>query len=184
MTRGTFYIILQKKNSFQLVSSCEFNGSMYFENYGGIAINILERIVSFKEFKTYLQKFNDMTFKYEGKLIYPERMGKFLKHIDNGIFIDLKAEMKWTNKEGHKCTFPMFSSDWQFFKNLSTRLVGLKTKDGQLYILKPNEQVALSYGYMDEGLYTSLEHGKEVHKCQESNIEEFNIILNDLKKVA
>ena len=68
----------------------------------------------------------------------------------------------------------MFSSDWQFFKNLSKFTIGLKTKgeDSQLYILKPNAQVALSYGHLDSETYESLEHGKIVHKCTNPEVEE------------
>lgn len=181
MTRATLYVILNTGNGQRIISSCEFNGDGYFDNgHGTTHIAALERIKSVTEFEDYINKFNALFFKYEnGGKVYKERQGAFIKKTGNGIFIDLKkSKYKFVREDGKSVSHSVFSSDWQFFKNFTDKVIGLKTKDGQLYILKQGEQVALNYGRY-EGHYCSLEHGKEVHNVKEVDLSEYNEIFNE-----
>src|ERR1035437_757663 len=117
MTRGTLYCITDK----EVLSAGQYNGDFYISNggHGAMAMLILERTKSEKDFENYMTKFNDATFQYENHEIYHEE----LKTHFNG---KIKAE-KIIDLDKSKY-FEVYHSDYIFFKNLTSKLITIKTR--------------------------------------------------------
>jgi len=129
MTRGTAYLI----NNRYIMETQEFNGDMYLNGgKGEDMMNCLLNVNCLKSFKKELVKFNEDNFNYDTQLFYPS---KIKDYVENGII-----EMSNDNY------FKKFFSDWTFWKNISNNDVQFKTRDNQLIVLKPNQQIAINFG--------------------------------------
>jgi len=125
MTRGTFYILTNK----YLIESLEFNGDMYPEGHGRLALELLKRVENPKQFTEMVEYFNKINHNYQdSELIYKEPIDKL-------------------ETDFNKKYYDHWFSDWLFIKNLSKKTYTFtmdKTKD-QVDV-KPGKCLVVNFG--------------------------------------
>src|ERR1035437_10016025 len=115
MTRASLNLICNKN----VISSCEFNGNGFPEGHGILYIEILERVKSSDDFIQLVEQFNSLVFQYKEQIIYEEKLSA---HFNNNIKKEKVIDLRKIE----------YSSDWVFYKNITSRLVTIITTDGKL----------------------------------------------------
>ena len=146
MTRGTFYLITDKR----MIESCEFNGDMYgspldsesSQKIGHYrkAIELLKKVKTITDFKREINAFNKATFNYNDIEFVNQSFGRYL---DNGRKEGL-IEMTDSNY------FTVYFSDYLYFKNCSKKTIEIKDWKKKLIKLKPMEIATFDFGDLIE----------------------------------
>lgn len=155
MTRGTLFLITDNL----IIESIEFNGDMYPEGHGQHIISGLEKIENVADFKSFVEKFNKENHNYTtDEVVFPRERDFY------GSKTIVMSDEEYFRK---------FGSDWTFWKNISDKSVTIKTRENKNIVLKPSEQVAISFGHFDEHYKSSVECAELIKKQDEEyKIEE------------
>ena len=129
MTRGSFFLILDKC----VLESIQFNGDMYPSYRGDPAMIEFRKVESRKEFEEFIERFNKKNFEYDEKLIYKNE--------------DMFSDEKKTLIDFRTDYYKRFGApDYIFIKNLSTRAIWIKCKEGGSDTLNPFDTVRYHFG--------------------------------------
>ena len=128
MTRGTFYILTNKN----LLWSTEFNGDMYPDGHGRLALELLERVENQKQFTEMIKYFNKINHGYKGKMVF-------------------KAPISELTLDFGKDYFDHWFSDWIFIKNLSKKTYTFKLREGKKTVdVKPGKCLVVNFGRLPD----------------------------------
>ena len=143
-TRGTAFLISDK----YILETLEFNGDMYRDGLGQDMVNLLSGVKNVKDFKDGIDKFNKENHSYNGFDLETIRVRS------NYITENTRGEdiIKFTDEN----YFELYFSDWTFWKNISSKDITFKTREGSKSVLKKGEVVAFNFG-KSAGCY----HGNE-----------------------
>jgi hypothetical protein len=108
---------------------------MYPSGYGLEAIQLIEKTETLNNFRKAVIKFNEGNHNYKEQLFYPDKKDIYIK--------ENVMNMNGDKKYGY---YDLYFSDWLFIKNFSDDVITIVTRDKKEMELKPNEQVALSFG--------------------------------------
>ena len=143
MTRGTFYLITDKR----MIESIEFNGDMYGSPLDSendqkmgrykIAIESLKKVKTITDFKREINAFNKATFNYKNIEFYNQSHARYMN--DNGIIA--------MNDDNY---FRIYFSDYLYFKNCGKKTIEIKDRKNKLIKLKPMEIATFNFGYLIE----------------------------------
>ncbi|MCR4661714.1 MAG: hypothetical protein K5765_06945 [Clostridia bacterium] len=129
MTRGQIAIITNEG----VMTSTEFNGDMYmptrnWAGHGRKVINALKRVCDIADYHFEVAKFNKENHHYvDTKLVY----------MHNGYdMLDMEQETY----------FEKWFSDYVYIKNLKNEMVELKSYDGKIIKLAPQEIAVMNFG--------------------------------------
>lgn len=133
-TRGTAFLVTDK----YILETLEFNGDMYRDGCGQEMINMLHEVKNVNEFKEGIDNFNKENHKYQGFDL------STLRVRNNYIEEDTRGEdiVKMTDEN----YFDIYFSDWTFWKNLSSKDITFKTREGASILLKKGEVVSICFG--------------------------------------
>lgn len=118
-----------------MLISTEFNGDMYYEEYGQDVIESLNNINDEKEYKKFIKEFNKENFRYNGELIYRvegDEYERYLNMSDGYIH-------KWF-------------SDYIYVKNLSDEIVVFIDDNKYKCSLEPNKIGVFYFGEIATGI--------------------------------
>ena len=133
-TRGTAFLVTDN----YILETLEFNGDMYRDGYGQEMVNILYDVKNVNEFKEGIDSFNKQSHDYQGFDLSTLRVrGNYIEENTRGEDI-----VKMTDEN----YFDIYFSDWTFWKNLSSKDITFKTREGASILLKKGEIVAICFG--------------------------------------
>lgn len=111
MTRGQIVILV---DFCKLITSGEFNGDMYYDEYGKMIIEALKEINTTEEYEDYVKEFSRMHYSHiKNDYTYPIFGTRYIKCLDMT-----------------KDYFDNWFSDYLYVKNLSNEIVNFITEDG------------------------------------------------------
>jgi hypothetical protein len=135
MTRGNLILIT---NSY-VFKSCQFNGDMYPDGHGRLALELLERVKTVPEFYKSVILFNELNHKYTDEYM----------HIDVLVKEQVKGSFDMS-----KDYFENWFSDWLYIKNIGKDVtIGLRGEnegDFTPYVLSNNSTLALNFGRLPD----------------------------------
>ena len=145
MTRGTFYLITDKR----VIESSEFNGDMCgspkdspsLQETGHYkeAIELLKKVKTIVEFKKAIKDFDlKAGFNYKLALQFYNQSHARYKD-DNGVIA--------MNDSNY---FTVYFSDYLYFKNCSKKTIEIKDRKNKLIKLKPMEIATFNFGDLIE----------------------------------
>lgn len=142
ISSGKFYAICDN----MIMESIVFERGIYPSAVGLTAIKLLECVLTTTHFIKVVEKFNNDNYKYPPypSLIFPKKKSRYVKS-DGNIYM--------TNRN----YFKLYFVDWTYWKNLSRRTVKIYTRDKGVITLKPQEHVALYFGYKENHYASSKE---------------------------
>lgn len=125
MTRGQIAVILPDG---RMITSTEFNGDMYYdgEGYGKEVVEELDCIENEKEYKEFVENFNERNFRY----------------YDRDLFYDCDESFCDMSRD----YFGKWFSDYVYIKNLSDKAVVFTDADKQKISLEPDTVMAFNFG--------------------------------------
>ena len=133
-TRGTAFLVSDK----YILETLEFNGDMYRDGLGQEMVNILHDVKNVRDFKDGIDKFNKENHSYNGFDLETIRVRS------NYITENTRGEdiIRFTDEN----YFKLYFSDWTFWKNLSSKDITFKTREGASILLKKGEVVSICFG--------------------------------------
>lgn len=149
MTRGTAFLVTDK----YILETLEFNGDMYRDGCGQELVNILHEVKNVNDFKEGIDSFNKENHDYKGFGLSTLRVrNNYIEENTRGEDI-----VKFTDDN----YFKLYFSDWTFWKNLSSKDITFKTREGASILLKKGEVVSICFGKKAAHYFSSdkvLEH--------------------------
>jgi len=152
MTRGTFYLITDKR----MIESCEFNGDMYGSpldsesdqkvGHYKKAIKLLKKVRTIEDFKREINAFSEKEFGPES--------GKKVFNCGNVEFVD-QSHARYKDDNGIIAMnddnyFAVYFSDYLYFKNCGKKTIDIKDRKNKLIKLKPMEIATFDFGDLIE----------------------------------
>lgn len=149
MTRGTAFLVTDK----YILETLEFNGDMYRDGCGQEMVNILHEVKNVNDFKEGIDSFNKENHDYKGFDLSTLRVrNDYIEENTRGEDI-----VKFTDDN----YFKLYFSDWTFWKNLSSKDITFKTREGASILLKKGGVVSICFGKKAAHYFSSdkvLEH--------------------------
>ena len=134
MTRGTAYLVTDN----YIIESLEFNGDMYRDGCGQEMVDILSNAKTSNDFKQGIETFNQENHKYqEFELNWVRVRSNYIEENTRGEDI-----IQFTDEN----YFKLYFSDWTFWKNLSSKEITFRTREGGKIVLPVGEVVAINFG--------------------------------------
>lgn len=134
MTRGTAYLVTDN----YIIESLEFNGDMYRDGCGQEMVDILSNAKTSNDFKKGIETFNQENHKYqEFELNWVRVRSNYIEENTRGEDI-----VQFTDEN----YFKLYFSDWTFWKNLSSKEITFRTREGGKIVLPVGEVVAINFG--------------------------------------
>jgi len=133
-TRGTAFLVTDN----YVLETLEFNGDMYRDGCGQEMVNILNDVKNVNEFKEGVDSFNKENHGYKGFDLSTLRVrSNYIEENTRGEDV-----VKMTDEN----YFDIYFSDWTFWKNLSSKDITFKTREGASILLKKGEVVSICFG--------------------------------------
>lgn len=127
MTRGQLAIITNEK----VITSCEYNGDMYWEGYGKDAVKCLKPVIDFETYKKARNVFNEIWH-----CTYNEK--------------DECYDMNLNTLDFSKNYFDNWFSDYIYIKNITEDSVEIIDRDKKSFNLKPGKIAVINFGRLEK----------------------------------